>query len=242
TCTRRFRFCSVKTGLPRELDWSEPRKVAVAVEEMQLQHVVITMVNRDELPDGGSQMMANTVRAIKKLSPLTSVEVLSSDMMGNPDSIAVLMEAKAEIMSHNLETVQRLTPLVRSRSTYQRSLDFLRIAGELDPAAAIKSSVMVGLGETVEELHQAMDDLLANGVRMMNIGQYLQPTRVQLPVQKYYHPDEFAELREAAIAKGFAQVHSGPLVRSSYHAGENYSAYRQAIHPLAQDPELRHHM
>lgn len=238
TCTRRCRFCSVKTGLPRELDWTEPRKVALAVQEMELAHVVITMVNRDELSDGGSTMMANTVRAIKKLSPATSVEVLSSDMMGDRDSIAILMEAKAEIMSHNLETVERMTPLVRSRSTYERSLRFLRLAGEIDPSAIIKSSVMVGLGETIEELHQTMDDLLANGVRMMNIGQYLQPTKTQLAVQKYYHPDEFAALRETALAKGFLQVHSGPLVRSSYHAGEDYSSYRKAVHPLAQDPEL----
>ena len=240
TCTRRCRFCSVKTGLPRELDWSEPRKVALAVQEMQLEHVVITMVNRDELPDGGSMMMANTVRAIKQLSPATSVEVLSSDMMGDRESIATLMEAKAEIMSHNIETVERLTPLVRSRSTYVRSLAFLQIAGELDNTAIIKSSLMVGLGEEVGELHQAMDDLLEHGVRMMNIGQYLQPTKAQLPVQKYYHPDEFAALRETALEKGFLQVHAGPLVRSSYHAGQNYSQYRRAVHPLARDPELRH--
>lgn len=238
TCTRRCRFCSVKTGLPGQLDVTEPRKVAQAVKEMQLKHVVITMVNRDDLNDGGSRIMCNTVLAVKKLSPHTSVEVLASDMMGKTESIAVLMESGAEIMSHNLETVRRLTPLVRSRSTYERSLDFLRIAGELDRTAVIKSSLMVGLGESSEELEEAMDDLLANNVKMMNIGQYLQPTKAQLPVQKYYHPDEFAALRETALAKGFLQVHSGPLVRSSYHAGENYSEYRKQIHPLARDPEL----
>lgn len=234
TCTRRCRFCAVKTGLPRTLDRDEPRRVAESVAQMELNHVVITMVNRDELADGGATILAETVRRIHDAAPETTVEVLSSDLMGDPQSIRIACESHPEIMSHNLETVRRLTPNVRSRSTYERSLEFLRLAKEIDPESATKSSLMLGLGETREEILEAMDDLLANGVSLLNLGQYLQPTRTHLPVQKYWTPEEFAELAERALEKGFRHCEAGPLVRSSYHAGEQYESYRRHIHPLYQ--------
>ena len=234
TCTRRCRFCAVKTGLPRVLDRDEPRRVAESVAGMELNHVVITMVNRDELPDGGAAIMSETVRRIHDACD-TTVEVLSSDLMGDEASIRTVCESRPEIMSHNLETVRRLTPSVRSRSTYERSLEFLRLAKEIDPESVTKSSLMLGLGETREEILEAMDDLLANDVSLLNLGQYLQPTRTHLPVQKYWTPEEFAELAERALEKGFRHCEAGPLVRSSYHAGEQYETYRRQVHPLYRE-------
>jgi lipoic acid synthetase len=221
----------VKTGLPRVLDEDEPRRVAESVRDMELAHVVITMVNRDELADGGARILAATVRRIHDLTD-TTVEVLSSDLMGDPESIRIACESHPEIMSHNLETVKRLTPRVRSRSTYERSLRFLKLAKEIDPESVTKSSLMLGLGETREEILEAMDDLLAHDVSLLNLGQYLQPTRTHLPVQKYWTPEEFAELRDRALEKGFIHCESGPLVRSSYHAGDQYEHYRRRVHPL----------
>ncbi len=234
TCTRRCRFCAVKTGLPRVLDRDEPRRVAESVAGMALDHVVITMVNRDELADGGASVMADTVRRIHDACD-TTVEVLSSDLMGDEQSIRLVCGSGPEIMSHNLETVRRLTPKVRSRSTYERSLRFLRLAKELDPDSVTKSSLMLGLGERREEVLEAMDDLLAHGVSLLNLGQYLQPTRTHLAVAKYWTPEEFAELRAQALEKGFRHCEAGPLVRSSYHAGEQYETYRRRIHPLYQE-------
>ncbi len=234
TCTRRCRFCAVKTGLPRVLDRDEPRRVAESVAAMALDHVVITMVNRDELADGGASVMADTVRRIHDACD-TTVEVLSSDLMGDEQSIRLVCGSGPEIMSHNLETVRRLTPKVRSRSTYERSLRFLRLAKELDPDSVTKSSLMLGLGERREEVLEAMDDLLAHGVSLLNLGQYLQPTRTHLAVAKYWTPEEFAELRAQALEKGFRHCEAGPLVRSSYHAGEQYETYRRRIHPLYQE-------
>jgi lipoic acid synthetase len=195
------------------------------------------MVNRDELADGGAQIMAETVRRIHDLTDHTTVEVLSSDLMGDPDSIRVVCDSRPEIMSHNLETVRRLTPNVRSRSTYERSLRFLRLAKEIDPESATKSSLMLGLGETRDEILEAMDDLLENSVGLLNLGQYLQPTRSHLPVQKYWTPEEFAELRDRALEKGFEHCEAGPLVRSSYHAGEQYETYRRRVHPLYREEQ-----
>jgi lipoic acid synthetase len=199
---------------------------------MDLGHVVITMVNRDDLPDGGAGILAETVIAIRGQVPACSVEILSSDLMGNSEAIRTVVESRPEIVSHNIETVRRLTPRVRSRSTYERSLSFLRLARELDPDAVTKSSMMLGLGETREEICEAMDDLLGVGVTMMNLGQYLQPTRRHAPVLRYWSPPEFDELRETALSKGFEHVEAGPLVRSSYHAGEQYEALRRRTHPL----------
>jgi lipoyl synthase len=235
TCTRRCRFCSVKTGKPQPVDPEEPRRVAESVGMMGLAHVVITMVNRDDLGDGGASVMADTVTAIRDAAPDCTVEVLSSDLMGSPESLEILSASRPDIMSHNLETVRRLTPDVRSRSTYERSLWFLRAAGEMDPETPVKSSLMLGLGETEEELHEAMDDLRAVGVSMLNLGQYLQPTRHNLTVERYWTPEEFNALKHTALKKGFAHCEAGPLVRSSYHAGEQYESYRQRIHPLSKN-------
>jgi lipoic acid synthetase len=234
TCTRRCRFCAVKTGLPGAVDIGESARVAEAVAEMELSHVVITMVNRDDLSDGGALQMADTVRAIRKRTAAraegsTTVEVLSSDLMGDERAISLLCEGKPEIMSHNLETVRRLTPLVRSRSTYERSLSFLRLVGQIDPGAIVKSSLMLGLGETKEEIIEAMEDLLSVGVKVLNMGQYLQPEKTNIPVKKFWTPSEFLELRSIALEKGFFYCEAGPLVRSSYHAGLQYQAIRRRM-------------
>jgi lipoyl synthase len=229
TCTRRCRFCAVKTGLPEAVDAMEPLRVASSVRRMGLRHAHVTMVNRDDLPDGGASVMAATVRQIHARSPGCSVEVLTSDFMGSEDAIRTVVESAPEILSHNVETVRRLTPLVRSRSRYDRSVEFLRAAKAMDPARVIKSSIMLGLGETVEEVRETMGDLRAAGVDMINIGQYLQPTRNHLPVQRYWTPAEFAELREAALEKGFLHCEAGPLVRSSYHADLQYQGFREHL-------------
>lgn len=229
SCTRRCRFCAVGTGLPGEVDRLEPLRVAAAVSRMGLKHAHVTMVDRDDLADGGASMMAATVRAIKARIPACSIEILTSDFMGSRDAIRVVAESGADIVSHNLETVRRLTPLVRSRSSYARSLDFLRVAKDLDPDGVTKSSIMLGLGEKEEEVVSALDDLRAARVDMINIGQYLQPTRNNLPVDRYWHPDEFARLKEIAKEKGFLYCEAGPLVRSSYHAGEQYEGFRERL-------------
>lgn len=234
TCTRHCRFCAVATGRPGAVDTDEPHRIAQAVREMGLRHVVITMVNRDDLSDGGASILALTVNRIHDRCPDTSVEVLSSDLEGDAESIRVVCESRPEIMSHNLETVRRLTPDVRSKAGYDRSLEFLKVAKEFDPASTTKSSLMLGLGETREEILTTMDDLLSVGVSILNLGQYLQPTRAQLPVQKYWTPQEFEELHERAIEKGFDFCQSGPLVRSSYHAGEQQAAHRRKDHPLGR--------
>ncbi|PLR79336.1 lipoyl synthase [Bacillus sp. V3-13] len=223
-CTRACRFCAVKTGLPTELDWKEPERVADSVSLMNLKHVVVTAVARDDLKDGGSAVFAETVRAIRRKNPFTSIEVLPSDMGGVLENLATLMDARPDILNHNIETVRRLTPRVRARATYERSLEFLRRAKELQPDIPTKSSLMIGLGETKEEILETMDDLRANHVDIMTIGQYLQPTKKHLKVQKYYHPHEFRELKEIAMSKGFSHCEAGPLVRSSYHADEQVNA------------------
>ncbi|HEO8420963.1 TPA: lipoyl synthase [Yersinia enterocolitica] len=220
TCTRACRFCAVKTGLPTELDWQEPERVADSVYAMNLKHVVITAVARDDLKDGGAAVFAETVRAIRRKNPFTSIEVLPSDMGGVEENLRLLMDAKPDILNHNIETVERLTPRVRARAKYHRSLEFLRRAKEMQPNIPTKSSIMIGLGETKEEIIATMDDLRENKVDIMTIGQYLQPTAKHLKVQKYYHPDEFKELKEIALSKGFSHCEAGPLVRSSYHADE----------------------
>jgi lipoic acid synthetase len=229
TCTRRCRFCAVSTGLPGEVDRLEPLRVAAAVLRMGLKHAHVTMVNRDDLPDGGAAMMAATIRAIRARMPECTVEVLTSDFMGSRDAIATVMESAPDIMSHNVETVRRLTPAVRSRSSYDRSLSFLRMAREIDRESVIKSSIMLGLGENRDEVLATLDDLRGAGVDIVNLGQYLQPTRNNLPVQRYWHPDEFAALRDVAMEKGFLYCESGPLVRSSYHAGEQYEGFRDHL-------------
>ncbi|WP_461611761.1 lipoyl synthase [Cytobacillus kochii] len=223
-CTRACRFCAVKTGLPTELDWEEPERVADSVALMNLKHAVITVVARDDLKDGGSAILAETIRAIRRKSPFTTVEVLPSDMGGVYENLKTVMDAKPDILNHNIETVERLTPRVRARATYKRSLEFLQRSKEMQPEIPTKSSLMVGLGETKEEIIQTMDDLRAHDVDIMTIGQYLQPSKKHIKVVKYYHPDEFNELREMAMSKGFSHCEAGPMVRSSYHADEQVNA------------------
>ncbi len=227
-CTRACRFCAVKTGLPTELDLQEPERVAKAVEQMQLKHVVITAVARDDLNDGGASVFANTVRAIRRRSPLTTIEVLPSDMHGEYDNLKILLEARPNILNHNIETVRRLTPTVRAKATYERSLELLRRSKEFAPDIPTKSSIMVGLGETKAEILETMDDLRANHVDIVTVGQYLQPTKTHLVVDRYYHPDEFQELKEIALHKGFTHCEAGPLVRSSYHADEQALSHQMS--------------
>lgn len=219
-CTRACRFCAVKTGLPTELDLQEPERVADSVVTMNLKHVVITAVARDDLKDGGAAVFAETVRAVRRKNPFTSIEVLPSDMGGVEENLKTLMDARPDILNHNIETVRRLSDRVRARAKYDRSLEFLRRAKEMQPDIPTKSSIMIGLGETKEEIIEALDDLRANNVDIVTLGQYLQPTKKHLPVVKYWSPAEFAELKEIALSKGFSHCEAGPLVRSSYHADE----------------------
>lgn len=223
-CTRACRFCAVNTGLPNELDRQEPERVADSVKLMGLKHAVITAVARDDLKDGGAEIFAETVRAIRRKSPFTTIEVLPSDMGGKEENLKTLMDARPNILNHNIETVRRLTPRVRARATYERSLEFLRRAKEMQPKIPTKSSLMIGLGETKEEILEVMDDLRAVDVDIMTIGQYLQPTKSHLKIVKYWSPEEFQELKEIALSKGFKHCESGPLVRSSYHADEQVDA------------------
>jgi lipoic acid synthetase len=220
TCTRSCGFCAVKTGRPETLDRGEPRRVAVAVQQMGLRHAVITSVNRDELDDGGAGIFAETIRKVRQFSPGTTIEVLIPDFKGDEAALRTVTEAKPEILNHNTETVPRLYRHVRPQAEYPRSLELLARAKAMDPEGLTKSGVMVGLGETKDELLAVFEDLAARSVDILTVGQYLRPTPAHLPVERYWHPDEFADLREAALRMGFRHVESGPLVRSSYHAEE----------------------
>ena len=217
-CSRACRFCAVRSGQPAGLDSEEPLRVAKVVRDLDLRHAVITSVTRDDLPDGGAAVFADVVHHIRRLSPTTSVEVLVPDFQGSQQALATLIAARPDILNHNLETVRRLYPRVRPNAMYERSLELLARAKALEPAIPTKSGLMVGLGETREELLQAMADLLAVGCAILTIGQYLQPTPKQLPVARYYRPQEFRELAEEGERLGFRHVEAGPLVRSSYHA------------------------
>ncbi len=233
-CTRACRFCAVKTGLPNELDLEEPQRVAESVQLMNLKHVVITAVARDDLKDAGSNVYAETVRKVRELNPYTTIEILPSDMGGSYEALETLMAAQPDILNHNIETVRRLTPRVRARAKYDRTLEFLRRSKEMYPDIPTKSSLMVGLGETVEEIYETMDDLRANDVDIMTIGQYLQPSRKHLKVQKYYTPLEFGKLRKVAMEKGFKHCQAGPMVRSSYHADEQVNEAAKRKHILGE--------
>lgn len=229
-CTRACRFCAVKTGVPTKTDLDEPSRVAESVKAMNLKHVVITAVARDDLNDGGALIFAETIKEIRKSSPFTSIEVLPSDLGGELANLRVLMEAKPDILNHNIETVRRLSDRVRSKAKYERSLQFLYNAKQLEPTVPTKSSIMIGLGETEEEIFEAMNDLRAHDVDILTIGQYLQPSKKHLTVEKYYHPDEFATFKNIALQKGFKHCESGPLVRSSYHADEQVQATKSENH------------
>ena len=226
TCTRACGFCAVKSGRPGALDGLEPMRVANAVREMSLTHAVVTSVNRDDEPDGGAFIFAATIRWIRRLSPGTSVEVLIPDFMGNWDALATVMDARPEILNHNTETVPRLYGRVRPKARYERTLELLRRAKELDPGTITKSGLMVGLGETKHELLMVFEDLVDAGVDVLTLGQYLRPSAKHLPLVRYYRPDEFAALREDALALGFRHVEAGPLVRSSYHAKRQVQGVR----------------
>lgn len=215
-CTRACKFCNTETGRPLPLDPAEPRHVAESVRALGLKHAVVTSVDRDDLPDKGSAHWVETIRQIRELCPGVTVEVLIPDFDGQAELIAPILEERPEVVAHNMETVRRLTPSVRSRATYDCSLSVLAQIAEAGLPA--KTGLMLGLGETQEEILETMDDLREVNCSILTLGQYLQPTRRHYPVQEYVHPDRFAELREIALDKGFRHVESGPLVRSSYHA------------------------
>jgi lipoic acid synthetase len=226
-CTRACRFCAVTSGRPTELDIGEPLRVAGSVAELGLRHAVITSVDRDDLRDGGATIFARTIRAIRRRSPGTSIEVLTPDFQGDRDAIRTVVEARPDIFNHNTETVPRLYRRIRPRAVYERSLGLLAYVKELDPDMVTKSGVMVGLGETREELLQVFRDLRDHGIEVLTIGQYLRPSRKHAEVVRFYPPEEFVELRQAALEMGFAHVESGPLVRSSYHAEEQIPTGRR---------------
>jgi len=218
TCTRSCGFCAVKTGRPGVVDSDEPARVGDAVARMSLGHAVVTSVNRDELPDGGASIFADTIREIRLQSPGTTVEVLIPDFLGKPEALDAVIDAKPEVLSHNVETVARLYSRVRPQARYERSLGVLRRIAERAPEIVCKTGIMLGLGETKDEVVATMRDIVAEGAHVLTIGQYLRPSPMHLPIERYWTPDEFAELRDQGMALGFRHVESGPLVRSSYHA------------------------
>jgi lipoic acid synthetase len=219
-CTRACGFCAVTTAKPFALEHDEPQRVAEAVMRMNLKHVVVTAVARDDVPDGGALHFARTIEAIRERDASIIIEVLVPDFNGKDDSLRTVLEAAPHIFNHNLETVERLTPVVRSRAKYKLSLEFLRRAKELSPDITTKSGLMLGLGETETEVFQAMDDLREHGVEVLTMGQYLRPTPQHLPVVEYIRPEVFNLYGDIARNKGFTHVASGPLVRSSYHAAD----------------------
>jgi lipoic acid synthetase len=227
-CTRACGFCAIATERPATVDLEEPERVARTVQTLGLRHAVLTSVTRDDLPDGGAAIFAASIHRIRELSPDCAVEVLIPDLLGNWSALATIMQARPEILNHNTETVPRLYGRVRPKAIYARSLELLRRAKELDSDAITKSGVMVGLGEAQDELEAVFADLRGTGVDVLTIGQYLRPSAWHLPIARYYTLEEFAELREAALALGFSHVESGPLVRSSYHAHAQVDGLRGA--------------
>lgn len=217
-CTRNCRFCNVHKSTPTAVDADEPRHVAEAVKEMKLKHVVITSVTRDDLPDGGAGHFAETIRKIRTLTPKVTIEVLIPDLQGDRDALQKVVDAKPEIINHNIETVPRLYPEVRAMADYKQSLELLQRVKEMDPEILTKSGVMVGLGETPEETEQTFRDLRDHGCELLTVGQYLAPSKNHYPVQEYVTPEQFEKYKASAEAMGFTAVASAPLVRSSYHA------------------------
>lgn len=215
-CTRSCRFCNTLTGKPLPLDPKEPANVAESIRLMQLKHAVITSVDRDDLPDLGAQHWAETIRVVKEINPETTVEVLIPDFQGRLELVDKVIGAAPEIISHNMETVRRISPEVRSAAKYETSLSVLKHIAE--QGVVTKTGIMVGLGETIEEVYELMDDVRAVGVSVLTIGQYLQPSRKNIPVKEYVSPEQFVMYRTVALDKGFKHVESAPLVRSSYHA------------------------
>jgi len=228
TCTRACAFCNVKTGLPGPLDPDEPRKVADAVARLGLRHVVITSVDRDDLKDGGARHFAEVIGAIRAATPETTIEVLTPDFLRKDGALEIVVEAKPDVFNHNLETVPSLYLRIRPGARYFHSLRLLQRVKELDADMFTKSGIMVGLGETRDEVQQLMDDLRSADVDFLTIGQYLQPTLKHAEVKRFVHPDEFMSYERIALAKGFLLVSSSPLTRSSHHAGEDFARLRQA--------------
>ncbi|MBN2428470.1 MAG: lipoyl synthase [Deltaproteobacteria bacterium] len=226
-CTRDCAFCNVSHGTPKTVDEGEPRKVAEAIAELQLRHAVVTSVTRDDLADGGAALFVDLIRAVRRAAPDCRVEVLIPDLGGDRRALEKILEAGPDILGHNLETVPRLYARVRSQAVYQRSLDVLRNSRKMKPDIPTKSGLMVGMGETRSEIANAMKDLVDAGCRLLTLGQYLQPTRKHFPVQRYVAPEEFADMREEGLEIGFIHVEAGPLVRSSYHAEEQF---KEVIH------------
>lgn len=215
-CTRSCSFCAVATGRPTEYDMDEPRRVAEAIHLMKVQHAVITSVNRDELKDKGATVWAETIREVKRLSPGTTIETLIPDFKAQWDLLYMVIDEKPEVVSHNMETVERLYRKVRPQAKYERSLEQIRLTKER--GLRTKSGIMLGIGESDEEVFKSMDDLVAHGCDVLTLGQYLQPTKMHLDVQEFVHPDKFAMYKEEGLKRGFDYVESGPMVRSSYHS------------------------
>lgn len=228
TCTRACAFCNVRTGLPGPLDAEEPENVARAVEKLGLQHVVITSVDRDDLPDGGARHFADVILAIRAASPDTTIEILTPDFLRKDGALEVVVEAKPDVFNHNLETVPSLYLQVRPGARYFHSLRLLQRVKALDPAIFTKSGVMVGLGENRHEVLQVMDDMRTANIDFLTIGQYLQPTRKHHPLERYVEPSEFKSYETSAYAKGFLLVSASPLTRSSHHAGDDFARLRKA--------------
>ena len=224
TCTRACGFCAVNSGHPAPLDWTEPRRLAEAVERLGLAYVVITSVNRDDAPDGGAQIFASCIELIRRRCPQAAIEVLIPDFVGNWDALDTVLSASPTVLNHNVETIERLYPRVRFGARYQRSLELLRRASERRPRIPTKSGIMLGLGEQRDELSELLHDLRAVNVELLTIGQYLRPSARHVPVVRYVLPEEFAEIRDEALALGFRHVESGPMVRSSYRADEQARA------------------
>ena len=221
-CTRACKFCSVKTGKPMPVDWDEPRRLAESIKTLGVKHCVLTSVDRDDLGDGGASFWAETIRTVKEINPEVTLETLIPDFRGRQDHILLVIEAGPEVISHNLETVKRLTPRIRSLNKYEISLDVVAYLSSQGVSA--KSGIMLGLGETREEVVETMDDLRRAGCKVLTIGQYLQPTLLHHPVKDYIHPDVFSKYKTIGLEMGFSYVESSPLVRSSYHAERHINA------------------
>jgi lipoic acid synthetase len=226
TCTRNCAFCAVKHGVPATAAYEEAHRVAASVNSLNLKHAVVTSVTRDDLPDGGASVFAETIRSIRDLSPRTTVEVLIPDFQGCRRALAIVVEAEPDVLNHNVETVPRLYPSVRQGASYARSIELLKRTTDLDAGIMTKSGIMVGLGETLDEVAQVVRDLVRAGCKALTVGQYLRPTPRNLPVQRFVPPEEFEAMKEMALALGMTEVAAGPLVRSSYRAAEIFERLR----------------
>ena len=222
TCTRNCKFCAVTGGSPTPLDLEEPNRVAEAVKTLQLKYAVITSVTRDDLPDGGASHFAETIRAVRQTVPECKIEVLIPDFQGSQPALQTVLDAEPDVLNHNMETVPRLYPQARPQADYERSLNLLNTAFQL--GAKTKTGIMVGLGETLEEVEQLLRDVVQHQCKMLTIGQYLQPSERHLPVQRFVTPEEFRQLKQFGLSIGFEHIESGPLVRSSYHADVQFEA------------------